>query len=193
MSKTYKRICPCLFYFIWNKGESLREAADVHRQAMLSWLKRSASSLLPSCTGYWLEESSCSLRLRRSHTPPYHPDTSLGSHFGWTFMEVPCGKKQASLSRCCLQNSETQSLQIGGRHSAQRKMRVNVHCTMLDKKKEECKLSDSYLVGQNLQSLGKMRHNYFWKQHEKGSIVHVLCFVSPLLISAQVLSILPSK
>lgn len=55
-------------------------------------------------------------------------------------------KKQASLSRCCLQNSETQGLQTGVRHSVQRKMCVNVHCTMLGMKKEEYKLSDSYLV-----------------------------------------------
>ena len=41
---------------------------------LLSWIKASASTFLPSCIGYCLEESPCSLRLRRPQTPLCRPD-----------------------------------------------------------------------------------------------------------------------
>lgn len=90
---------------------------------LLTWTKTSASTFLPSCIGYCLEESPYSLRLRRPHTPLCHSDVWSGSHFGVDTLGGPLiGEKQTFFNSCCLQYSETRGLQIGGKHSSWHKI-----------------------------------------------------------------------
>lgn len=136
------------------RGPLRRVADDVCGEGMLlSWIKASASIFLPSCIGYCLEESPCSLRLGRPQTPLCHPDAWC--HLGVDIHEGPLLEKKTFLSSWCLQNSEIWGLKIGGRHSSLC-WEMNVYCIMQyimvlyrmgvhSTKKEEYKKFDSYL------------------------------------------------